>query len=58
MQLLSFSLYGADRLYCHGAVRNAELAPEIYPGWHVRFAVDESVPTAVLDRLRALGSTA
>jgi len=54
--LLSFSLYGADRLYCHGAIRNAELAPEIYPGWRVRFAVDDTVPVAVLDRLRALGA--
>jgi hypothetical protein len=53
--LLSFSLYGSDPLYCHGAVRNAEIAPRIYPGWRVRFAVDHTVPSAVLDRLRALG---
>lgn len=55
MRLLSFSLYGADPLYCRGAIRNAELAPHFYPGWTVRFAVDRSVPAAVLDELRARG---
>ncbi len=55
MRVLSFSLYGRDPLYCRGAVRNAELAPRIYPGWSVRFAVDRTVPTEVLDELRALG---
>jgi hypothetical protein len=56
VRLLSFTLYGADRLYCHGAIRNAELAPEVYPGWCVRFAVDDTVPVDVRDRLRALGA--
>jgi hypothetical protein len=55
VNLLSFSLYGSDPLYCHGAIRNAELAPQVYPGWVVRFAVDDSVPAEVLARLRALG---
>jgi hypothetical protein len=52
---LSFSLYGADRLYCRGAIRNAELAPRFYPGWTVRFAVDRTVPADVLQELRGLG---
>jgi len=55
VNVLSFSLYGADPLYCRGAVRNAELAPRIYPGWVVRFAVDDCVPLQVLDQLRSLG---
>ncbi len=55
MKVLSFSLYGANPLYGHGAIRNAELAPRVYPGWTVRFAVDGAVPTEVTDRLRALG---
>lgn len=55
MNLLSFSLYGSDPLYCRGAIRNAELAATIYPGWMVRFAVDASVPADVLERLGALG---
>ena len=55
-RLLSFSLYGSDPIYCRGAIRNAELAPELYPGWRVRFAVDASVPADVLAHLRALGA--
>jgi len=31
------SLYGADRRYTMGAVRNAQLAPVTYPGWTLRF---------------------
>ncbi len=56
VRLLSFSLYGSDPIYCLGAIRNAELAPEIYPGWRIRFTVDASVPAEVLARLRALGA--
>jgi hypothetical protein len=55
VNVLSFSLYGAAPIYCEGAVRNAELAPRVYPGWVVRVYVDRSVPAAVLARLRALG---
>lgn len=54
MRVLSFSLYGTDPLYCLGAVRNVELARELYPGWRVRFTVDASVPAEVLASLRAL----
>lgn len=55
MKVLSFSLYGAQSIYCEGAVRNAEIAPRVYPGWVVRFYVDRTVPADALDRLRALG---
>jgi hypothetical protein len=55
VNLLSFSLYGSEPLYCRGAIRNAELAPRIYPGWVVRYFVDRSVPDEVIERLRALG---
>jgi hypothetical protein len=55
VKILSFSLYGAHPLYCRGIVRNAELAPRIYPGWVMRVAVDRSVPTDVLAELRARG---
>jgi len=55
VRLLTFSLYGDQPLYCRGAVRNAELAPIVYPGWTVRFYVDGTVPRAVVADLRALG---
>jgi hypothetical protein len=44
MNIISFSLYGADPLYCEGALSNAILANEVYPGWRCRFYVDDRVP--------------
>ena len=37
-------------------MRNAQLAPIVYPGWSVRFYVDQSVPRAVQAKLRSLGA--
>lgn len=36
-KIIAFSLWGEDPKYCVGALRNAELAAEIYPGWKCRF---------------------
>lgn len=36
-KLITFSLWGEDPKYCTGAIRNAELAKTIYPGWICRF---------------------
>jgi hypothetical protein len=55
-KVVSTSLYGGDRRYTGGAVRNAELAPVIFPGWELRFYVKDDVPPAVLAEIRALGS--
>ena len=37
MKLITFSLWGQDPKYLVGAIRNAELASEIYPDWICRF---------------------
>ena len=29
------SLYGSDKRYTVGAIRNAQLLPVIFPGWHL-----------------------
>lgn len=50
MNLISFSLFGADAKYNAGAVANARIAPEIYPGWTCRFYVDDRA-TAALELL-------
>jgi hypothetical protein len=52
MRLISFSLWGHDPKYTVGAVRNAELAPRIYPGWRCRFHCGRSVDDATLETLR------
>lgn len=55
-KIISFSLWGSDPNYTVGAVRNAELAPKIYPGWICRFYVDpNSVPQGIVDVLRNFG---
>lgn len=51
-QVIAFSLFGQDNRYILGAVNNAVVARYLYPGWTVRFYVDESVPEEVRRVLR------
>ena len=44
-RVVAMSLYGPNRRYTMGAVRNAQLAPVIYPRWTLRFYVE--LPTTV-----------
>ncbi len=53
-QVVSFSLYGANQRYLRGALHNVLLCMELYPGWTMRFYVDDSVPAPFLDILRDL----
>ena len=48
---IAFSLFGAASRYCETAILNAYEAKRVYPGWHTRFYVDDSVPAQVLRRL-------
>lgn len=54
--IISFSLWGNHPKYLHGAMRNAQLAPDLYPGWTCRFYCDDSVPVKFPDKLKALGA--
>lgn len=49
--LISFSLWGDNPKYCVGAIRNVELAKEIYPGWICRFYVNNTVPENIINTL-------
>ncbi len=53
--VIAFSLWGNKSVYLDGAVRNAQLAPEIYPEWRCRFYCGTSVPEVVVGELMALG---
>jgi len=53
-KVISFSLWGNKPKYCVGAIRNAELAPEIYPGWLCYFQLDYSVPQAIEEKLQEM----
>lgn len=52
-RVIAFSLWGANPKYTMGAIKNADLAPIIYPGWICRFYVDQTVPQEVIDDLKA-----
>jgi hypothetical protein len=46
-KLITFSLWGIDPKYLVGAIKNAQLAKEIYPGWTCRFYIGQSVPFSI-----------
>ena len=52
-KIISFSLWGTLKKYTYGAIKNAELAKEIYPGWLARFYCGTSVPPDIIDQLIA-----
>ncbi|MBD9628746.1 tetratricopeptide repeat protein [Pseudomonas sp. PDM19] len=54
--LIVFSLFGARPRYCESALKNVEAAHELFPQWRCRFYVDDSVPQAVLTRLKESGA--
>ena len=49
-------MYNNIPLYNEGAIENAELVKEIYPGWTARFYVDYTVSADVISRLEEKGS--
>ncbi|NRB11298.1 MAG: hypothetical protein HRU35_06795 [Rickettsiaceae bacterium] len=54
---VAFGLYGNKKLYTLGALKNAELVPEVYPGWDAVFFVDEkTVPTEIIAGLKERGA--
>ena len=50
-KIISFSLWGNDPKYTHGAIKNAVLAKTIYPEWICRFYIGKSTPQNILDEL-------
>lgn len=50
--IISFSLWGDNPRYIKGAVRNARLAQDIYPGWVCRFYCDDSVDARCIAELK------
>lgn len=55
-KIISFSLWGSDPRYLVGAVKNAQLRKNIYPGWICRYYVDPRVPADTLKELYSLGA--
>jgi hypothetical protein len=57
MMAIAFSLYGSDQRYLIGALENARMAAEFYPGWEVHFWVGKDIPIHTLTQLRLYGAT-
>jgi len=55
-KVVSFSLWGNDLKYLVGAIKNAELCHQIYPGWVARFYIGASVPGDIRRSLFSAGA--
>ncbi len=55
-RVIAFSLWGQSSIYTRGAIENARLTAEFYPGWTCRIYHDDSVPEAVLQELAGLSA--
>ena len=56
-KVISFSLWGDKKIYTVGAIRNAQLAMELYPGWQCRYYIGRSVPNIVVEELKSYPNT-
>lgn len=53
LKVISFSLWGAEPKYTLGAIKNAELALDMYPEWRCWFWIHEqSVPKEIVQQLK------
>jgi hypothetical protein len=55
-KIISFSLWGNNPKYTIGAIRNAEIAKEIYPCWKCRFYIGSDVNYNTTEKLQELQS--
>ena len=55
-KVIAFSLWGNNPKYTIGAVRNAEIAKEVYSDWVCRYYISEDVDKDIIKKLEDLGS--
>jgi len=56
-KIISFCLWGSNPRYTVGALKNAQLAKEIYPDWICRFYVAKCVPMGIINSLFMMNNT-
>ena len=56
-KIIAFSLWGNKPFYNVGAIKNAELAKELYPQWICRYYVGTSTPLDTIKKLNSLDNT-
>ena len=57
MKIIAFSLWGDNPKYTVGAIKNADIADELFPEWICRFYIGKSVPEDILNQLREKNNT-
>jgi len=57
LKVISFSLWGNNPKYTVGAIRNAELALNIYPDWKCKFFIGKCVPKSIIEQLYSYPNT-
>ena len=56
-KVISFCLWGSNPRYTVGAIKNAQLANEIYPDWVCRFYIAKCVPMGIINNLFMMNNT-
>jgi hypothetical protein len=56
MKLFSFSLYGYDLKYVHGAIENASFVQSLGPGWKSRFFLGQEISSSIEQQLLGYGA--
>ena len=56
-KVISFSLWGDDKRYTHGALYNIELAKKVYPDWICRFYIGTSVTQHLVKQIEEADNT-
>ena len=56
-KIISYSLWGNTPMYTIGAIRNAEMAKQIYPDWICRFYIGDDVPEDIVRQLNDFDNT-
>ncbi len=51
MKIISFSLWGDDPKYTMGAVKNVQIAKDMFPDWVCRFYIGPDVPEYIIKTL-------
>jgi len=51
-KVISFSVWGVNPIYTIGALKNAQLAKDIYPEWECWFYCGKSIPKEILQQLK------
>ncbi len=56
-KVISYSLWGSNPKYTVGAIKNVELAKEMYPEWICRFYCANDVPNPIIFQLEEMANT-